>query len=66
MNQALRTEAFTITAVEGRILLDAPGLVGTLDAEAASVLADRLLAACHAARLQQAEMLHDDRPIDWI
>jgi len=66
MIQTLRAEAFSITAVEEHVLLDAPSLVATLDVAAASFLLDQLLAACEAARFQQTEMLHDDRPIDWV
>ena len=53
MAEALPPEAFTISASEGMVLVEAPGVVATLDVEAASVLSDRLLAACGTARLQQ-------------
>jgi len=53
MAETLRPDAFEITAFEGRVLVEAPGLVATLDAEAASLLSDRLLAACASARLHQ-------------
>jgi hypothetical protein len=53
MAKALRPDAFEITAFEGRVLVKAPGLVATLDVEAASLLSDRLLAACGSTRLQQ-------------
>lgn len=53
MAEVLRPNAFEITAFEGRILLEAPGLAATLDIEAASLLSDQLLAACGSARLQQ-------------
>ncbi len=66
MIQTLRAEAFSITAVEGHVLLDAPGLVAKIDVAAASFLSDQLIAACEAARFQQTEMPNDDRPIDWV
>lgn len=53
MADTLRPDSFEITAFEGRVLVEAPGVVATLDVEAASVLSDQLLAACGAARLQQ-------------
>ena len=53
MAETLRPDAFEVTAFEGRVLVEAPGLVATLDVEAASLLSDRLLAACGSARLQQ-------------
>jgi len=53
MPETLRPDAFEITASEGRVLVDAPGVAATLDVEAASVLSDQLLAACGSARLQQ-------------
>ncbi len=42
-----------ISASEGMVLVEAPGVVATLDVEAASILSDRLLAACATARVQQ-------------
>lgn len=53
MAETLRPDAFEITANEGRVLLEAPGVVATLDVEAASALSDQLLAASGIARLQQ-------------
>jgi hypothetical protein len=53
MAEVLRPEAFVITASDGRVLVDAPGLAATLDVETASLLSDQLLAACSSARLQQ-------------
>ena len=53
MAETLRPDEFEITACEGRVLVEAPGVVATLDVEAASTLSDQLLAACGAARLQQ-------------
>jgi hypothetical protein len=35
------------------VLVEAPGVVATLDVEAASLLSDQLLAACGMARIQQ-------------
>lgn len=62
MAEALRPDEFEITAFEGRVLVEAPGLVATLDVEAASFLSDQLLAACALARLQQHRAI--DRPLD--
>ena len=53
MAETLRPGAFEITAFEGRVLIEAPGVVATLDVEAVSTLSDQLLAACGSARLQQ-------------
>jgi hypothetical protein len=53
MADVLRPDEFAITAFEGRVLVEASGIVATLDVEAASLLSDRLLAACGSARLQQ-------------
>jgi hypothetical protein len=66
MVQTLRPEAFSITAVEGYVLLKGPGLVATFDVAEASYLSHQLLAACDAARLQQPEIVNDDRPIHWV
>ncbi|RYF19411.1 MAG: hypothetical protein EOO77_10215 [Oxalobacteraceae bacterium] len=53
MAETLRPEVFNITAFEGNVLVEALGLVATLDVEAASSLSDQLLAACGLAWLQQ-------------
>jgi hypothetical protein len=53
VTEALRRQAFSISASEGMVLVEAPGVVATLDVEAASLLSDKLLAACSLARLQQ-------------
>jgi hypothetical protein len=53
MLTTLRPEVLSVTATEGRVLIDAPGLAVTLDIEAASFLSDELLAGCAAARRQQ-------------
>lgn len=53
MAETLRPKAFNITAFEGSVLVEAPGLVATLDVEAASFLSDQLLAACGSAQLPQ-------------
>ena len=53
MLTTLRPEVLSVTANEGRVLIDAPGLAVTLDIEAASFLSDELLAGCAAARRQQ-------------
>jgi hypothetical protein len=53
VTETLWQEAFSILASEGTVLMEAPGVVATLDVEAASFLSDQLLAACGAARLQQ-------------
>ena len=46
MAETLRPDAFEITATEGRVLIGVPGIVATLDVDAASTLSDQLLAAC--------------------
>lgn len=72
MTETLRPEAFEITAFEGRVLVEAPGIVATLDVEAASTLSDQLLAACGSARLQQRRAIGQEkigehnRPVDWV
>jgi hypothetical protein len=53
MTEPLRHDAFNISASEGMVLLEGPGVVATLNVEAASLLSDQLLAACGVARLQQ-------------
>ena len=50
MLTTLRPEVLSVTANEGRVLIDAPGLAVTLDIEPASFLSDELLAGCAAAR----------------
>ena len=49
----LRPEILNVSATEGRLLIDGPGLAVTLDIEAASALSDQLLAGCTLARQQQ-------------
>jgi hypothetical protein len=49
----LRTEDLSVSANEGMVLIDGPGLAVTLDIEAASALSDQLLAGCTLARQQQ-------------
>jgi hypothetical protein len=53
VTETLRGEAFSISACEGMVLVEAPGVAVTLDVEAASLLSDQLLAACGMARIQQ-------------
>lgn len=53
MTEILGCAAFSIAASEGAVLLEAPGVVATLDIDAASFLSDQLLAACGTAQLQQ-------------
>jgi hypothetical protein len=53
VTEALRREAFSISASQGMVLVEAPGVVATLDVEAASLLSDQLLGACGMARIQQ-------------
>jgi hypothetical protein len=53
VTEALRHEAFSISASQGMVLVEAPGVVATLDVEAAALLSDQLLAACEMARIQQ-------------
>ena len=57
VSETLRREAFSISASEGTVLIEAPGVAATLDIDAASFLADELLAACGVARLQQRRTL---------
>jgi len=49
----LRPEVLSVSANEGMVLIDGPGLAVTLDIEAASALSDQLLAGCTLARQQQ-------------
>ena len=49
----LRSKVLSVSANEGLVLIDAPGLAVTLDIEAASELSDQLLAGCTLARQQQ-------------
>lgn len=53
MTAPLSCEAFNVSASEGMVLVEAPGVVATIDIEAASTLSDQLLSACGSARLQQ-------------
>lgn len=63
MTEALKHQAFRISASEGMVLVEAPGVVATLDVDAASILSDQLLAACGSARLQQhAEIGRPSKP----
>jgi hypothetical protein len=49
MSETAHRDAFIISASEGMVLVEAPGLVATVDIDAASLLSGQLL----AARLQQ-------------
>ena len=53
MAETLPAEAFNITAFEGKVLVEAPGVIATVDVETASFLSEQLLVACGSARLQQ-------------
>ncbi|RYF09496.1 MAG: hypothetical protein EOO77_23705 [Oxalobacteraceae bacterium] len=53
MSETAHRDAFIISASEGMVLVEAPGLVATVDIDAASLLSGQLLAACGSARLQQ-------------
>ena len=53
MLTTLRPEILSVSANEGGVLIDAPGLAVTLDIETASFLSDELLAGCASARRQQ-------------
>ena len=72
MAETLRPDAFEIRAFEGRVLVEAPGVVATFNVEAAFILSDRLIAACGAAGLQtrrtigQQVVVEDNRPIHWV
>ena len=53
MLTTLRPEILSVSANEGGVLIDAPGLAVTLDIETASFISDELLAECTSARRQQ-------------
>jgi len=53
MLTTLRPELLSVSANEGRVFNDAPGLAVTLDIETASYFSDELLAGCASARRQQ-------------
>lgn len=53
----LRPEILNVSATEGRLLIDGPGLAVTLDIEAASALSDQLLAVCTLARQPQRAVI---------
>jgi len=57
MLRTLRPEILNVSANEGRVLIDGPGVAVTLDIEAASVLSDQLLAGCTSARRQQRDAI---------
>ena len=57
MLRTLRPEILNVSANEGRVLIDAPGLAVTLDIKAASVLSDQLLAGCSSARRQKRDAI---------
>jgi hypothetical protein len=57
MLTTLRPEILSVSANEGRVLIDAPGLAVTLDIETASFLSDELLAGCASARRQQHALI---------
>jgi len=44
MQATLRPEVLSVSANEGMVLIDGPGLAVTLDIEAASALSDQMLA----------------------
>lgn len=52
-----RPEVLSVSANEGMVLIDGPGLAVTLDIEAASVLSNQLLAGCTSARRQQRDAI---------
>jgi len=53
MLTTLRPEVLSVSATDGRVLIDAPGLAVTLDIETSSFLSNELLAGCASARRQQ-------------
>jgi len=57
MLRTLRPDIVNVSANEGRVLIDGPGVAVTLDIEAASVLSDQLLAGCTSARRQQRDAI---------
>ena len=60
----LRPEDLSVSANEGLVLIDGPGLAVTLDIEAASALSDQLLAGCTLARQQQRASIGQARHSD--
>ncbi len=57
MLTTLRPEILSVSANEGRVLIDAPGLAITLDIETALFLSDELLAGYASARRQQHALI---------
>ncbi|MEG8022733.1 hypothetical protein [Sphingomonas aerolata] len=57
MLRTLRPDIVNVSANEGMVLIDGPGVAVTLDIEAASVLSDQLLAGCTSARRQQRDAI---------
>ena len=57
MLRTLCPEILNVSANDGRVLIDGPGVAVTLDIEAASVLSDQLLAGCTSARRQQRDAI---------
>ena len=53
----LRAEVLYVSANEGLVLIDGPGLAVTLDIEAASALSDQLLAGFTLARKQKRAVI---------
>jgi hypothetical protein len=64
MLTTLRPEVLRVSASDGNVLVDAPGLAVTLDIEAASFLSDELLAGCAAARRQQRASIAQETFLD--
>ena len=65
MPATLRPQDLNVSASDGSVLVDAPGLAVTLDLEAASFLSDELLAACAMARRQlKTRMCNLDQDLD--
>lgn len=53
MLRTLRPEILNVSANEGRVLIDGPGVAVTLDTEGTSALSNQLLAGCALARQQK-------------
>ena len=65
MPATLRPQDLNVSASDGSVLVDAPGLAVTLDLEAASLLSDELLAAGAMARRQlKTRMGNLDQALD--
>jgi hypothetical protein len=62
MVRTSRTKPFAATAVDGKVLLDGPGIADTFDPSAASETADELHDAAGKAREQAADQAPNSGP----